>query len=72
MLVRFLKSWRNYNRGETAGFVDHVADELVAGGWAEQVEDNATEAAALDGHAPKGRAGRKVSAADLPEQGTGG
>ncbi|RXZ42705.1 hypothetical protein [Crenobacter cavernae] len=33
--VTFLKPWRHYNPGETAGFSDEQADRLVAGEVAE-------------------------------------
>jgi hypothetical protein len=40
-LVRMLRSWRVWNPGETAGFDEHVAEELVRLGVAELVTPEA-------------------------------
>ena len=37
--VRFLKVWRMYQPGETAGFDPAMADQIVAGGFAVAVGD---------------------------------
>lgn len=34
MLVRFLRAWRMYNRGEVASFAPAFACELIEGGFA--------------------------------------
>lgn len=41
--VTFLKAWRHYNPGETAGFSEAQADRLVAGKVAELAPLPATE-----------------------------
>lgn len=39
MLVRFLKVWRMYQPGETAGFDADMVQALTSQGFAELVED---------------------------------
>lgn len=71
--VTFLKVWRMYQPGETAAFQEHVAEALLAEGFAVLAEadpEAEPEAPEVDAAEP---AKRKKAAADaLPEQGTGG
>lgn len=57
--VKFLKPWRHYNSGETAGFDDEQADKLVDGKVAEPAGDAKPTVADKP-------AGRKAAAAATP------
>jgi len=45
--VRFLKHHQSYNPGELAGFLPHIARELLGVGVAEEVVDEVAEEVAL-------------------------
>jgi len=68
VIITFLKSWRGYGVGETAGFDPAVAKDLVSGGVAEKykpVEADKSGAPVKKGGraANAGAAGNKSSAA---------
>lgn len=44
MLVKFKRSWRNYNGGEVAGFDDAMTESLISSGIAEMFDPDSVEA----------------------------
>jgi hypothetical protein len=44
-VLRMIRNWRIWNAGETAGFPDAVADELIASGVAELAAPEVSEPA---------------------------
>jgi hypothetical protein len=57
-VLRMIRNWRIWNAGETAGFPDAVADELIASGVAELAAPEVSEPAPEPQPAPVRRPGR--------------
>ena len=73
MLVRFKKSWRMYQPGEVAGFEPEVAQPLIAGGFAVDVDVEEAAEAATDAPVSKvpAKGKGKAKGDGLPVQGDG-